>query len=221
MLHSQLLAELSEAAESACHGRGPAHDFSHVRRVVAAARSIAEAEGADLEVVTLAALLHELFNYPKDHPRSADSGRVCAERAGELLVGRGLDGRLIEEVCAAIRDHAYSQGAAPGSLASQVLQDADRLDAIGAIGVARWAATCAEMRRPFYHPGDPLCRRREADDKRWGLDHFHRKLLRIPEGLHTAAARSLAESRLCFLRRFLAQLERELGELGVGSAPGG
>jgi uncharacterized protein len=91
-----------------------------------------------------------------------------------------------------------------------VLQDADRLDAIGAIGVARCFATGAVMRQPFYHPEDPFPSSRELDDKRWSLDHFYRKLLRIPATLHTATARKLAEERARFMEAFLAQLAREI-----------
>ena len=83
----------------------------------------------------------------------------------------------------------------PETIEGKVLQDADRLDAIGAIGIARCFATCAEMRVPFYNPDDPFCGVREPDDKRWGLDHFYRKLLRIPDGLHTATARAIAKDR--------------------------
>ena len=87
---------------------------------------------------------------------------------------------------------------------------ADRLDAIGAIGVARCMATCADMKRPFYAPEDPFCRSREPDDKQWGIDHFYKKLFRIPERLHTATARALPEERTQAMRAFLAQLEREI-----------
>jgi uncharacterized protein len=91
-----------------------------------------------------------------------------------------------------------------------VLQDADRLDAIGAIGIARCLATCADMKRPFYAPDDPFCATRAPDDKQWGVDHFYRKLLRIGDGLHTATARALAGERAAFMRAFLEQLAREI-----------
>jgi HD superfamily phosphodiesterase len=83
-------------------------------------------------------------------------------------------------IATCIREHAFSRGTAPTTLEGEVLQDADRLDAIGAIGIARCMATCAEMRRPFYAPSDPFCGALEPDDKRCGIDHFYRKLLRIP-----------------------------------------
>jgi uncharacterized protein len=171
---------------------------------------IAAAEGADGGVVVPAALLHELFNYPKNHPDSARSGEVCAERARAVLAELGWPAARAERVVACIRVHGFSRGIVPDDLEAKALQDADRLDAIGAIGIARCFATGAVMRQPFYDPADPLCRRREPDDKRFSVDHFFRKLLRIQDGLHTATARRLAEERTRFMEAFLAQLEREI-----------
>ena len=88
------------------------------------------------------------------------------------------------------------------------MQDADRLDAIGAIGIARCFATCAEMKRPFYSPEDPFCESREPDDKQWGVDHFYKKLFKISP--HTKTAQMLAAERIDFMRTFMKQLAREI-----------
>jgi uncharacterized protein len=117
----------------------------------------------------------------------------------------------VEAVSAAIRDHAFSKGVVPEALESRVLQDADRLDALGAIGLARMWATCADMKRPFYSPVDPFCTSRAPDDKAWGLDHVFKKLLVVPSRLHLATARAMAEPRVAYLRAFLDQLRSELG----------
>ncbi len=191
-------------------GAEPAHDALHVARVMASARQIAAAEGADVEVCVTAALLHELFNYPKNHPESSRSGDVCAEHAATLLAEHGFDDAFINRVAYCIRVHSFSRGIFPETLEAKVLQDADRLDAIGAIGIARCFATSADMKRPFYAPDDPFCRTRAPDDKQWGIDHFYRKLLRIGDGLHTATARAIAGERITFMRAFLDQLEREV-----------
>jgi len=211
---TQLLARLAGLAASAMPADAdPAHDFLHVRRVAALAGSIAEAEGADVVVAVGAALLHELVNLPKDHPDSRRSGDLCADAAAELLRGEAIDASRAAQICACIRDHGFSKGVVPDLLAARVLQDADRLDAIGAIGVARCFATCNAMRTPFYSERDPLCREREPDDKRFGLDHFFKKLLRIPDGLHTASARRLAGPRVALMRAYLEQFERELSDM--------
>ena len=188
----------------------PAHDYLHVRRVVMNARHIAEAEGADRFVVTAAALLHELFNHPKGHPESHLSGEVCAAEACAVLREAGCPSKYIEPVCYAIRVHSFSRGIVPDTLEAKVLQDADRLDAIGAIGVARCFATCAQMQRPFYEPSDPFCHAREPNDKEFGLDHFYKKLLRVPGTLHTRTAHGLAAERIAFMNDYLEHLRREL-----------
>ena len=209
-MDESLLDRLRKVAESRCAGNGPAHDFLHVSRVTETARCIGLAEGAALDIVVPAALLHELFNYPKGHPQSHCSGEVCAEQAADVLRQNDCPPHLIDPIRECIRIHAFSRGLVPETLEGKVLQDADRLDAIGAIGIARCFATCAEMAVPFYQPEDPFCRSREPDDKRWGLDHFYRKLLRIPDGLHTATARTIAGDRVRVMETFLAQLRQEI-----------
>jgi len=188
----------------------PAHDFQHVARVAANARRIAAAEGADVEIAVAAAWLHELFNYPKSHPESHRSGEVCAEHALRVLADEGWPPARAAHVAACIRTHSFSSGVRPESLEAAVLQDADRLDAIGAIGVARCFATTAIMRRPFYDPDDPSCARRDPDDKQWGVDHFYKKLLRLPASLSTATGRALAVERAAFMESFLARLFAEI-----------
>jgi uncharacterized protein len=156
-----------------------------------------------------AALLHELVNLPKNHPESWRSGDLCAVEAAAVLRAERTAPDFAEAVVVCIRDHAFSKGAAPKTLEAQVVQDADRLDAIGAIGIARCFATCTEMGRPFYDPNDPMARLRQVDDKQWGVDHFYRKLLRIPEGLHTKTARAFAKPRVRLMKDFLAAFAEE------------
>ncbi len=194
-----------------CRDRDPSHDFHHVQRVVQNASTISLAEGADVSIATTAALLHELVTLPKGHPDSPRSGALCAREARSVLAGTGRTTDWIEAVAYAIEVHPYSLGIVPDTLEARVLQDADRLDALGAIGIARCFATTSEMKRPFFSPQDPFCETREPDDKQWGLDHFYKKLLRIPGTLHTVTALSMAGPRVKFVERFLDQLRRELG----------
>jgi len=204
------IERLRAIAEARLRDRPPAHDFLHVARVAAVASLVAEAEGADVRVAVAAAWLHEHVNLPKDHPDSARSGDLCADAVAPLLVTEGFARPFVEAVTACIRDHAFSKRVVPASLEAKVLQDADRLDAIGAIGIARCFATTTEMRRPFYAPIDPFCRERVPDDKRWGLDHFYRKLLRIPQTLNTPTAQALSVKRVAAMEAFLAQLKSEI-----------
>ena len=188
----------------------PAHDALHVRRVMAHARTIATAEGADVDVVETAALLHELHNLPKDHPDSALSGERCADEAAALLRAYSCDDPFVTRVEYCIRVHSFSRGIVPETLEARVLQDADRLDAIGAIGIARCFATTAVMGRPFYAVDDPFCRERAPVDKEFAVDHFYKKLLLVGERMHTGTALRMARERTDFLRQYLQQLEREI-----------
>ena len=171
----RLFSHLAEEVRRRLCSAEPAHDFCHVLRVVENARLIADAEGANSDVVRLSALLHELVNLPKHHPQSVRSGELCALQAVSLLTHEGVEKSLVQQVGESIRVHGFSAGLTANSLEAQILQDADRLDAIGAIGVARCFATCSSMGRPFYNPEDPFCEHREPDDKQWGLDHFYRQ----------------------------------------------
>jgi uncharacterized protein len=204
------LERLAEEIERRLPTHDPAHDWQHVCRVAANAGLIAPAVGAGTEIVLAAALCHELFNLPKHHPEAARSGALCADHARQLLgeLGWGPDETAAVATCIAV--HGFATGLAAPTLEAQVLQDADRLDAIGAIGIARLFATCTTMQRPFYAPQDPFAEGRDADDQAWGLDHVYRKLLRIPERLNTPAARQLAEPRIRFLQAYLAQLRTEI-----------
>jgi uncharacterized protein len=188
----------------------PAHDYLHVQRVYENARRILQHESADEEVVLTAVLLHELFNYPKHHPESHRSGEICAEIAKGVLEEHGFNREKIPHVLDAIRNHSFSKGVVPTTIEGKIVQDADRLDAIGAIGIARCFATCSSMGRPFYNPEDPLCEHRDPNDKEYGIDHFFTKLFKIAEGMHTETARQIAAQRTEYMRQFLVQLSDEL-----------
>lgn len=188
----------------------PAHDFAHVTRVVKNAQLILQKEAADAEVVIPAILLHELFNYPKDHPESRYSGDVCAEKAQLVLAQFDYPLPKRDMVLDCIRFHSFSRGVTPRHLEGKIVQDADRLDAIGAIGIARLFATCAGMNRPFYDADDPFGERRDLNDHAYGIDHFYTKLFKLASGMHTEAARELAMERTAFMREYIQQLRFEI-----------
>ena len=190
--------------------RDPAHDFSHVERVRKNAELLLKEVKADSDIVIPAILLHELFNYPKGHPQSRYSGDVCAELARGVLDEADYPLAKREKVLDCIRFHSFSRGVIPEHIEGKIVQDADRLDAIGAIGIARLFATCAEMGQPFYDPRDPFGDHRQHDDKEYGLDHFYVKLFKLADGMHTEAARRIAHERTEFMEAYIAQLRREI-----------
>lgn len=208
---ADLWQSMVATARAACAGRNAGHDFSHVERVTRVAGELAARESCDRKVVLAAALLHELVNHPKNHERSSMSGHDCGEAAGILMDSLGIDAAVASRVTACIVSHGWSAGKAPPSAEAAVLQDADRLDALGAIGLARCVATGVEMGAALFHPKDPFARERELDDKAFSLDHLARKLFKLPDTFRTAAARKMALSRVAFLRSFVAQVAEELG----------
>lgn len=198
-----------------------AHDLGHVRRVVSRARRLAEVEGADLGVVVPAAWLHDCVVVPKGHPDRARASALAAEAAVRWLGGRGFPADRLAAVAHAVEAHSFSAGVAPRTAEAAVVQDADRLDALGAIGLARCYATAGATGAALAHPTDPLHRTdRPLDDRRFATDHVFAKLLRLPETMRTAAGRREAERRTAFLRAFLDQLADETGAAGASSGAG-
>jgi uncharacterized protein len=193
----------------------PAHDLAHVRRVVANARLLAEAEEANPAVVLPAAWLHDCVVIPKDSAQRPMASRLAAEKAGDFLRGAGYLADLIPAIKHAIAAHSFSAGIAPQTLEARVVQDADRLDALGAIGIARTLLLGGAMGKPLYDEAEPLPRTRRPDDRANVIDHFYVKLLKLAGAMHTAAGRREGERRTRLMRDYLDELERELrgGEL--------
>lgn len=192
----------------------PAHDVAHVRRVVAWARRLAEAEGARLGVVVPAAWLHDVVTIAKDSPERGRASRIAADEASRWLRAEGFPEADVPAVAHAVEAHSFTAGIEPETIEAEVVQDADRLDALGAIGLARMYAMSAVFGSQIVHPDDPVPAAppaRDLDDKRWATDHLFVKLLRLPETMRTAAGRAEAERRADFLRQFLRQLTSEVG----------
>jgi uncharacterized protein len=110
----------------------------------------------------------------------------------------------------AIRDHSFSQNKTPESIVGKILQDADRLDALGAIGIARVFATGGSLKRPFYNIDDPFCKKRKPDDKTWTVDHFYQKLLKLESLMNTKSGKLEAKKRTGTLKEFLDHLKQEI-----------
>lgn len=196
-------------------GTDPAHDLAHIRRVVANARRLAAAEGADPAVVLPAAWLHDCVVLPKDSARRAQASRLAAERAGAFLRQSGYPRAHIPAIEHAITAHSFSAGIPPESLEAKVVQDADRLDALGAIGIARTLLLGGVMGKPLYDDDEPLPQTRAPDDKENVIDHFYVKLLGLADRMHTAAGRLEGKRRTRLMRLYLNELKRELSDEGL------
>ncbi len=193
--------------------RDSAHDLSHSLRVARLAHRISEAEGADGDVAVAAALLHDLVWVPKNHKDSKRTAKMSAELAPTLCSGLPLISvsEKSTRIAECILTHSFSGGGVAASLEARIVQDADRLEAIGAIGLARVFATGASFGASLWDSGDPWAERRDLDDKAFSLDHFERKLLKLAAGMNTKAAKALATSRQQILLGYLAALREELG----------
>jgi uncharacterized protein len=188
-----------------------AHDLAHLHRVALwAARILNQPEKT--EAVIAAALLHDLVNVPKNHPDRARASEFSADEARPLLEAAGFTAPEVEEIALAIRQHSFSRGEKPASALGMALQDADRLEALGSIGIMRVYSTGVKMGARYFHEIDPWAKHREMDDSLFSLDHFFTKLLKLPDTMNTASGRSEALQRVKPMQAFLESLERELGE---------
>ncbi|MBN2798860.1 MAG: HD domain-containing protein [Deltaproteobacteria bacterium] len=192
-----------------------AHDGDHLLRVYWQAVALAPEAGADPDLCGAAALVHDLVDVPKESPERPQGGARSAQAAAPLLAEVGYLPGEVARVTEAVRTSSWSRGLAPTCPEGVALQDADRLDAIGAIGVARALTTAQAMasrgaKVRLYHPEDPLAQGRVPDDRRYALDHFPVKLLRLAEALHTPSARAEGRRRQEALRCFLEALAREV-----------
>ncbi|HEY7507547.1 MAG TPA: HD domain-containing protein [Nitrososphaera sp.] len=206
-----MLEDIRKEVEAMLAGRDPGHDMAHIERVYVVAEQIGREEGADLEILLSSALLHDLVVHPKGSKERSRSADDSADLAEKMLQARGWKKDRVDRVVYCIRSHSYSKNVSPATLEARVLQDADRLDALGAVGIARtFSVGGLEMRR-FYNPEDPFCRTgREPEDRKWTLDHFKAKLLKLEGTMHTASARRMARERTRFMEAFLSQLEKEI-----------
>ena len=192
-------------------GRDPAHDFHHLMRVYKNAKRIGRREGTNMDILLPAVLLHDLVVYPKGSTKSSKSSDESADLAENILQSYGYPQDQINQICYCIRAHSYSKRVVPASLEGRILQDADRLDALGAIGIARTFSVGGSENRIFYNPKDPFCRSdRDLDDMQWTLDHFQTKLLKLEDFMHTQTAKKIAKERTRFMKLFIRKLQKEI-----------
>lgn len=187
-----------------------AHDFEHVMRVYKNAQKICKKEKANEKLVLTATLLHDIVSYPKSDKRSKLSSIHSAKKSKQILKKYDFSNEEIIIISNAIRDHSFSQNKVPATLEGKILQDADRLDAIGAIGIARVFATGGSLKRPFYNTDDPFCKTRKPDDKTWTVDHFYEKLLNLESLMNTKSGKMEAKRRTKILKNYLKQLKQEI-----------
>lgn len=205
------------------HSDDGSHDMGHFRRVWNSARYIREREfpGADALVLLAAAYFHDFVAFPKNDPRRSESSRLCAEKTGEILATDFPDfpADKIPAVQHAIHAHSFSAGVTPLSAEADILQDADRLEALGALGIARTFYVAGSLHTSLFDSDDPLAEHRELDDRRFALDHFTTKLLKLPALMRTQTGKRLATANAEYLEGFMRKMAEELEGPFVSEKP--
>ena len=194
----------------AASGNDGSHDLAHIHRVFGNARRIQAVEGGDGDVLAASVLLHDCVAVEKNSPLRAQASRLAADKARGLLRELGWPAARIEAVAHAILTHSFSANLVPETLEARILQDADRLDAIGMIGAARCFYIAGRLGSGLYDPDDPLAKERLLDDRRFAIDHFATKLFKLADGFQTQTGRQLAEERHARLRTVLDLLLDEI-----------
>ena len=214
MPYSSLIAGLEAAFVAHDPGTDASHDINHVRRVMRTALQIAASEGqADETVIIAAAYLHDIVNLPKNHPDRASASARSAEAAGPILFDLGVDAQRIAAARHAILTHSFSANIVPETLEARAIQDADRLEALGAIGIARVFAIAGQLGGGLFDGSDTFAKSRQLDDRRYAVDHFAVKLFKLPQTMQTKAGRAIADQRAEVMRDFLRQLGEEVGSI--------
>lgn len=202
---------LAAMAAGASGGDG-AHDSAHLERVWRNAQALlAQHPEADALVVMAACYLHDLVNLPKNDPERHQASTRSAQLARHQLAWMNFPPEKLDAVAHAIEAHSFSANIPAESLEAKIVQDADRLDGLGAVGLARMFYIAGRMGSGLAHPEDPLGEHREFDDRSYALDHVMVKLAKLPGMMQTSGGRALAEERLARLLAFREEFAAENG----------
>jgi uncharacterized protein len=207
-------AALAERLLAATETQGDdgSHDLTHLLRVWRNATTIADQEpGCDRTILTAAVILHDCVAVEKNSPQRSLASRLAAARARSILADLAWDTASIDATAHAIEAHSFSAGIAPQSVEARILQDADRLDAIGAIGIARCFYVAGRMGSGLYDPADPQAANRALDDQSFALDHFGAKLFKIAGNFQTKTGQALADARTRTMQDYVRALLDEIG----------
>jgi uncharacterized protein len=187
------------------------HDLSHIHRVWINAQRIQRVEGGDLQVLFAATLLHDCVAVEKNSPLRGQASTLSANKAASILAELGWPSQRIEQVAHAVKAHSYSAGFEPRTLEARILQDSDRLDALGALGIARCFYTAGRMGSALYDFENPAAQGRAYRDSAYAIEHFQTKLLKLASGFTTGEGARLAAERHARLEVFLADFMDEVG----------
>ncbi|EPJ48461.1 MAG: hypothetical protein OFPII_05900 [Osedax symbiont Rs1] len=189
----------------------PAHDIAHIQRVVTSGIALAKLENAELAIIIPACWLHDCVNVAKDSPQRSQGSRLSAVRAIEYLKEIDYPTEYLAAIEHAICAHSFSANLQTTTIEAKVVQDADRLDALGAVGLSRCLMLGATWGSALYQVSDPFASQRDFDDKQYCIDHFFVKLQGLTATMKTPAGMEEAKRRWQFMSDFLSQLGHEVG----------
>lgn len=199
-----------EKVRSIATNDDPAHDILHFKRVVKMAKELCLIENCCPDIVVPAAWLHDLIIIPKDSPIRSKASQLSADAALQFLKSIQYPEAFLDEIAHAIAAHSFSANIQTNTLDARIVQDADRLDALGAVGVARCFATAGLLKRSFYSEIDPFCDVRDPNDNQFTVDHFFKKLFLVADNLKTESGKKEGLRRVQYMRNFLNQFKSEI-----------
>ena len=188
----------------------PSHDFEHIMRVYNNAEKICKTESVNKKLVLISVLLHDIVKKSHSKKSSKSSADLSAEKSLDILRKLNIPKLEIDIITEAIRNHSFTKKKISKTIEGRILQDADRLDAIGAIGIARAFCVSGVKNRPLYNPNNPFAKKRILNDKKWALDHFFKKLLMLEKQMNTKSGKIEAKRRTKILKEFLNELKQEI-----------
>ncbi|WP_421751519.1 HD domain-containing protein [Croceimicrobium sp.] len=218
MTNAQLIEACEKEVRALSNTAEKGHDWFHINRVRNNALKIQALEGGDRDSLELAALLHDI----DDAKFNGGDEKAGAEKAFALLLSLGASEPKSRQISDWIAACSYKGGNQKESdqLEVLILRDADRLDAIGAIGIARCFHYGGFKNQAIYDPDIPVRDRMSTQEYRQGpsssINHFHEKLLKLKEGMYTATAKAMAEERHQFMLRYLEQFYEEWSQKEKG-----
>ena len=200
------LENLKKIAKKKLGNNDPAHDLEHIMRVYRNAEKICKTESGNKKLILSAVLLHDIIK----SKNQKDSASKSAKLAKKILYSNRFTSNEIIIITDAIKEHSFSKQKTPSTKEGKILQDADRLDAIGAIGIARVFSFSGSNNRPLYDPKDPFSKNRNLNDNKWALDHFFKKLLTLEQKMNTKTGKLLAKKRTKILKNYLKEIKDEI-----------
>ena len=207
-MHKEIIDRAAAYVREKFENEYSGHDWFHTLRVFKTVTRIAEAEGADVETVQLAALLHDV----DDRKLSPETYEDKAN-AREFLSENNVDAGKIEGICRIIGEISFAENCVPSTLEGKCVQDADRLDAIGAIGIARAFAYGGNHNRLMYHPDVKpnlnMSKEEYVNSKSTTVNHFYEKLFKLTDMMNTETAKSIAREREEYMRGFVDEFLNE------------